>query len=49
MDKNTKDFTQGLIEIKVNRENLIQDAMKNFLDITDLRKEIKIVYENELS
>ena len=23
--------------------------MKNFLDITDLRKEIKIVYENELS
>lgn len=49
VDKNTKDFTQGLIEIKVNRENLIQDSMKNFLDITDLRKEIKIVYENELS
>ena len=23
--------------------------MKNFMDITDLRKEIKIVYENELS
>lgn len=38
VDKNTADFTQGFNEIKINRENMIQDSMKHFLDLKDLRK-----------
>ena len=38
VDKNTTDFTQGYSELRINRENLIQDSMKHFLDIKDLRK-----------
>jgi hypothetical protein len=38
VDKNTADFTQGFNEIKINREDMIQDSMKHFLDLKDLRK-----------
>ena len=38
VDKNTADFTQGFSELKISRENLIQDSMKHFLEIKDLRK-----------
>ena len=38
VDQNTVDFTQGCNEIRINRENLIQDSLRYFLDLRDLRK-----------
>jgi hypothetical protein len=38
VDKNTVDFTQGCNEIKISRENLIQDSLRHFLDLKDIRK-----------
>lgn len=38
IDENTVDFTQGYNEITIDRENIIQDSMKYFLDIKDLKK-----------
>ena len=49
VDHNTADFTQGYNELRINRENMIQDSMTHFLDLKDLRKEIKITFVNELS
>ena len=40
VDKNTEDFTQGCNEIRVAREDLIQDSLKHFLALKDLRKVI---------
>jgi hypothetical protein len=33
IDQNTVDFTSGFNEITINRENIIQDSMKYFLDL----------------
>jgi len=46
---NTVHFTEGFNKVEVNREDILGDSLRQFKKMDDLRKEIKVTFQNEIS
>jgi hypothetical protein len=49
IDKHTPSITSGVNLLVVNRESILQDSMKQFLQFSDLKKVLNIKFEEEVS
>ncbi len=49
IDKNMVNVTQGANEIKVSRDNLLADAIREFDQITNMGKVLHVSFQNEIS
>lgn len=49
IDKHTPPLAQGVNKLNIRREEIIQDSLARFKSFYDLRRALKITFENEIS